>query len=282
MEPTVGVLHPGEMGAALATQLVSMGRRVVWCSDGRSPATRARAEAAGLEECARLADLLETAQIVLSVCPPQGAEDLARGVVGSGFKGTYADLNAISPERAIRVARLVTGAGGRAVDGGIIGAPPARPGMTRLYLSGPDAERVAELFAGSFVEAHVLPGAAGSASALKMAFASLSKGGAALGAIARGIAVEHGVEAALLAEWARGPVLSQPGTDAAVTRTAAVAWRWLAEMGEIAATAEAAGLPGGMHHGAADVLERWEKCKDRTDIPVDRLIDALHRPEGSH
>jgi 3-hydroxyisobutyrate dehydrogenase-like beta-hydroxyacid dehydrogenase len=269
------------MGAALATQLVGLGRRVLWCSDGRSPATRARAEAAGLEECARLADLLATAQIILSVCPPQGAEDVARTVVGSGFKGTYADLNAISPERATRVAALVADAGAVAVDGGVIGGPPTKAGMTRLYLSGPYADQVAEVFAGGFLETHVLPGEAGQASALKMAFASLSKGGAALGAISRGIAVEHGVEAALLAEWARGPVLSQPGTDAAVTRTAAVAWRWLAEMGEIAATAEAAGLPGGMHRGAADLLQRWEKCKDRTDIPVDRLIDELLGPGAS-
>jgi 3-hydroxyisobutyrate dehydrogenase-like beta-hydroxyacid dehydrogenase len=267
------------MGAALATQMVGLGRRVLWCSDGRSPATRARAEAAGLEECARLADLVATAQIILSVCPPHGAEDLARAVMGSGFKGIYADLNAISPERARRVATMAIEGGATAVDGGIIGGPPKRPAMTRLYLSGQDAEQVADLVAGSFVEAHLLPGGTGQASALKMAFASLSKGSAALGAISRSIAVEHGVEAALLAEWAQGPVLSQPGTDAAVTNTAAVAWRWLGEMREIAATVEAAGLPGEMHRGAADLFKRWEKRKDRTDVPVDQLIEDLLKPD---
>jgi 3-hydroxyisobutyrate dehydrogenase-like beta-hydroxyacid dehydrogenase len=116
----VGLLHPGEMGAALGSSLRDRGETVLWASAGRSPATAERAESAGLEDAGELAGLCRSCEILLSVCPPHAALDVARAA--AGFTGLYVDANAISPETA----RTIGGIHARFVDGGIVGAPPRR------------------------------------------------------------------------------------------------------------------------------------------------------------
>jgi 3-hydroxyisobutyrate dehydrogenase-like beta-hydroxyacid dehydrogenase len=194
------------MGAAIGACLVARGLRVVWASAGRGAATRSRAKAASIEDLGTLERALGAADIVLSVCPPHGALVLAREVAGLGFRGIYVDANAISPESARKVGRVVGKAGAGFVDGGIIGPPPAQSGRTRMYLSGARAEEVAALFAGSDLHAIPLQGPPGSASALKACYAGWTKGATALLAAIRTLAEVEGVDAALLAEWK----ISQP------------------------------------------------------------------------
>ncbi len=129
---TIALLHPGEMGAALGACLVSRGFRVLWVSQGRSAATRKRAEAAGLEECETLDRALAAADVVFSVCPPHGALDLARAVAEKNFGGVYVDANAIAPASAREIGRAIEAAGASFVDGGIIGPPPNAPGRTPM------------------------------------------------------------------------------------------------------------------------------------------------------
>ena len=148
---------------------------------------------------------------------------------------------------------MVEGAGGRFVDGGIVGPPPEREGTTRLFLSGPEAETVAAAFAGSVVEAVVLGPEPGRASALKMAYAAWTKGTAAMLLAIRATARANGVEDALLAEWARSQPDAPGRSEDAAGAAAAKGWRWIAEMEEIAATFAAAGQPDGFHRAAADV-----------------------------
>jgi 3-hydroxyisobutyrate dehydrogenase-like beta-hydroxyacid dehydrogenase len=250
----IGLLHPGEMGAAVGRCLVSMGHPVLWASEGRSAQTAARAAAAGLTDAGTIAGVVAGAGVILSICPPHAALDTAWAV--HGFGGLYVDANAISPGTAREAAQMITESGGRYVDGGIIGAPPADPGSTRLYLSGADAAEVAALFAGAPLDARVVAGAATAASAVKMAYAGWTKGTAALLLAVRALAREQGVEDTLLAEWA----LSQPElaqrSEGAARSAAAKGWRWVAEMEEIAATMSAAGLPDGFHQAAAEVFRR--------------------------
>ncbi len=246
---TIGVLHPGEMGAAVAAVLRGLGRRVVWASEGRSAETRGRAEAAGLENVGTPAEVALSA-VVFSICPPHAALEIARSL--GPFEGLYVDANAVSPATAQRVGEVVRAAGGRFVDGGIVGSPPRKAGSTRLYLSGPEAGAAAELFAGSVLDARVVP----NASAVKMAYAAWTKGTAAMLLAIRELARREGVEEALLEEWA----LSQPelpDRHARAERSAqAKGWRWVGEMEEIAASFEADGLPGGFHSAAAAVYRR--------------------------
>jgi len=146
------LLHPGEMGAAVGAGLVARGLRVLWVSEGRTAATRARAEAASLEEIEVLDRALAAADVVLSICPPHGALALASEIAGKGFRGTYVDANAIAPATARRIGRLIETAGAQFVDGGIIGPPPVSNGRTRLYLCGRASREVAALLASARLE----------------------------------------------------------------------------------------------------------------------------------
>ena len=247
----VGLLHPGAMGAAVGAALRERGRHVVWASDGRSPETRERAAAAGLEDVGTAAEVARS-DVILSICPPHAARDVARSA--TGFRGVYVDANAVSPATAREVAALVEAGGARFVDGGIIGGPPREPGTTRLYLSGAGAVEVAELFAGSVLEARPFSSEVGDASALKMAYAAWSKGTAALVLAIREVARAEGVEDALLEEWALSEAGLEERWERALASSRAKGWRWVGEMEEIAATFGAAGLPSGFHEAAADVF----------------------------
>jgi 3-hydroxyisobutyrate dehydrogenase-like beta-hydroxyacid dehydrogenase len=245
----IGVLHPGAMGAAVAACLAGAGHEVLWASEGRSPETAARA--AGLRDAGSIAALASECELLLSICPPHAAVDVARSVAGSG--GVYVDANAISPQSAREIAGII---GPGYVDGGIIGPPPVRAGTTRLYLSGARAGEVAAAFAGTPLEARVIDGAV-SASALKMAYAAWTKGSAALLLAIQATAAELGVEGLLRDEWD----LSQPDAagrlETARAAADAQAWRWVAELREIAATFAAAGQPDGFHRAAAELYEAW-------------------------
>jgi 3-hydroxyisobutyrate dehydrogenase-like beta-hydroxyacid dehydrogenase len=252
---TVGLLHPGAMGAAVGRVLTQAGRTVLWASEGRSAESAARARQAGLEDAGSVAELAARSDLVLSICPPHGALDTARTV--GALDGIYVDANAVSPATAAQVGAVVQEAGARYVDGGIIGPPPEGPRPTaRLYLSGAEAPAVAALFAGTGFETPVLDGAPTAASALKMAYAGWTKGTAALLLTMREAARAHGVEEALVREWEHSQP-SLPDRSAQAARAAdEKGWRWVAEMREIAATLAAADLPAGFHEAAAEVFER--------------------------
>jgi 3-hydroxyisobutyrate dehydrogenase-like beta-hydroxyacid dehydrogenase len=264
----VGLLHPGEMGAAVGRCLTESGHTVLWASDGRSPATEARATAAGLTDARTIAAVAGQAGIILSVCPPHAAADTAWAV--HGFRGLYVDANAISPGTAREVAQMITDTGGRYVDGGIIGLPPAAPGSTRLYLSGPDAPTIQALFAGTDLEARIAGKALTSASAVKMAYGAWTKGTAALILAVRELAREEGVEDTLLAEWALSQPKLEERSQGSARSAEAKGWRWVAEMEEIAATMAAAGLPDGFHLAAAEIFRRYPRSHSADGTPIER------------
>ena len=232
----VGLLHPGEMGAAVGLVLQSNGHEVLWASEGRSGATRSRAKS--FRDCGPVAALAGEAELILSICPPHAALDLAREL--EGFGGVYVDANAISPARAGEIAALHP----RYVDGGIVGGPPLEPGTT-LYLSGPAAAAVSELFAGSVLAADVVA----NASALKMAYAAWSKGTTALLLAIQEVARHFDVEE----DWRLAAPEVVKGLPRAERAAATKGWRWVGEMEEIADTFAAAGEPDGFHRAAAEV-----------------------------
>ena len=263
-DATAGLLHPGEMGAAVGQCLAGAGHQVLWVPEGRSPASAARAQEAGLTAAdGGLAGLVRRADVIVSVCPPHAALGIARQV--AGFRGIYVDANAVSPATAREVAGVVEAGGASYVDGGIIGTPPVAPGFIRLYLSGGRAAEVQRLFGGGPVDARVIDGAPWAASAVKMAYASWTTGSAAWLLAARALARAEGVEDVLLAEWG----ISQPGLGERSARSAGAAaskgWRWVAVMVEIAAAMAAAGLPGGFHQAAAEIYRGFQQGPRRSD-----------------
>ncbi|MBM3140604.1 MAG: NAD(P)-dependent oxidoreductase [Chloroflexi bacterium] len=279
---TIGLLHPGEMGTAVGAAARTAGARVIWCSDSRSAATLRRAGEDGLEDVHWLNGLVNQSAIVLSVCPPHAALEVAEDVAGLGFRGIYVDANAIAPETARQVAATVERSGATFVDGGIVGGPPRRAGTTRLYLSGEMAPKVARFFAGSPLETVTIDGGAGAASALKMVYAAWTKGTTALLSAIHAVALHEGVHEALIREWSGSQPELLARSDRGMASAAAKAWRWVGEMEEIARAFEAAGLPGGFHEAAAEVYRRLEPFKDDADAPggAELARHLLHESGG--
>jgi 3-hydroxyisobutyrate dehydrogenase-like beta-hydroxyacid dehydrogenase len=241
----IGIVQPGSMGAEVGRVLAARGHEVGWASAGRSEATRARA--AEFTDLRTVQALRAACDVVVSVCPPHAAVEVAQAF--AGWSGVYVDANAVSPVTAARIRDLI---GDRFVDGGIVGPPPRTEGTTRLYLSGPGAPDVAALFAGSALDARIVP----DASALKMTYAAWTKGTSALLVAIRATARELGVEDDLLTEW----TLSLPGLPTRSQQADRVArergWRWAHELDEVGRTFAAAGQPDGFGAAAAEVFRR--------------------------
>jgi 3-hydroxyisobutyrate dehydrogenase-like beta-hydroxyacid dehydrogenase len=259
IETAIGLLHPGEMGAAVGATLTGAGRRVLWASAGRSPATADRADAAGLTDAGSLDALCAASDVVLSIVPPHAALPLAREIAATGFSGVYVDANAVSPATAEDVAKAVQEAGAAYVDGGIVGGPPGGKGSTRIYLSGERADQVAALCAGTALDAEVLGDDPTAASAMKMVFAAWTKGSAALLLALRETARSYGVDEALVAQWSDSLPELPARSEQARASAAAKGWRWTGEMTEIAATFAAAGQPDGFHRAAAAVFAAYPR-----------------------
>lgn len=224
----VGLLYPGEMGSAAGSAVRG---EVLWASEGRSQTTAHRA--AGFTDVGSVDELVRASDVVLSICPPAIAEEIAQQVFGLGFEGVYVEANAISPERMRRIAKL----GSRVVDGSII----AKTGIN-LYLAGNDAPLVASLFGGGEVKAIDLEAEIGAASALKMAFGGWNKIGTVFTGHAHEIGRRYEVTAWLEAEGVSSEQLP---------RIAGRAWRWAPEMEEIGDTCVELGLSDGVPRAAA-------------------------------
>jgi 3-hydroxyisobutyrate dehydrogenase-like beta-hydroxyacid dehydrogenase len=279
---TVGLLHPGEMGASIGAALRRAGVQVLWVSAGRGPATRRRAQSADLTDAGSLSALVAGSDVVLSVCPPHAAFEVADTVAVSGFAGLYVDANAVAPATAGAIGAVVERVGGRFVDGDLIGGPVRPGGGTRLYLSGPAAEEVAVLFAATDLEAVNLGEDVTAASALKVCYAAWTKGTSALLLAIRAAAAAHGVDEALLSEWER----TQPGLAArsqAAAGTARKAWRFAGEMDQIASCFAEAGLPDGFARAAAELYRRLAPCKElASDPPLGDVLRLIRAARGSN
>ncbi|WP_327284628.1 DUF1932 domain-containing protein [Streptomyces sp. NBC_01205] len=276
---TVTLLHPGAMGAAVAAQAVAAGHEVLWVPEGRSDATHRRAKDAGATACDSLDEALERSEIVLSICPPQAAEDVATTVADHAFAGVYVDANAINPQRMRRIAEEIR-PGATVLDGAIFGPPPGGQRAARLYLAGEDdaVDTMEPLFKDTALHVRRASGSVGSASALKMAFASYQKAARTLAGVAHALADAHGVADELTAEAQAmaSNILSDPGYLPSV---AARAWRWAPEMKDIAETLRVAGLPADMAEAAVAVMSRWEGDKDRYDLELTDVLSHL-RSQG--
>jgi putative dehydrogenase len=233
--PVVAIFAQGAMGAGLARRLVAQGVRVLTCLDGRSAASRARAAEAGMQAVAF--EALAEADLFLSIAPPAEAGAIARRLApalsGLARPAVYADCNAVSPETVRQVGQIVAAAGAAFVDASIIGLPPSADQEPVIYASGPDARRL-EVLNTCGLRIKRLDGPVGAASALKMSYAGITKGFAAIMSMMTLAAARSGAAEALRAELGD----SQPGflktfgrqTDGMFPK----AYRWVAEMQEIA------------------------------------------------
>lgn len=272
----IGILHPGEMGISIAASAINNGHQVYWLSQNRSDKTRTRAEKFNLLEIDSLFQLCRTCEIIISICPPHAAEDVARSVSENGFQGFYLDANAISPQRAVKIEQILEVNQIHFVDGGIIGGPAWKPKETWLYLSGERANDIASCFSNGPLETKFIGTEIGKASALKMCYAAYSKGTTALLSAILAAAEALGVRDELYQQWSMDEEGFPKQVDQRAARVTAKAWRFEGEMKEIAATFRETGLPDGFHLAAADIYHRMADFKDEAETPpLKDVLEAL-------
>ncbi len=280
MQPVVAVIAPGMMGSAVGARLVENGIEVRTLLAGRSEATLVRAKAAGMVDASD--QQIVASDIILSILPPGDAlglaERLAPALRAATKKPIYVDCNALDPATVVRIGRVVQETGATFVDGGIIGGPP-KPGYSpKIYLSGEAAPRVAELTKFG-LQMPIQPGPIGAASAMKMSYAGITKGFTALGAAMMLAASRAGTAEDLKAELSS----SQPALFGWLTRQVpgmySKAYRWVAEMEEIAQFVGEDPAARSFYEGAARLYERLAADFDgeRKEIAA---LEAFCKPKG--
>ena len=272
----IGILHPGEMGISIAASVINNGHQVYWLSENRSDRTRTRAQQHRLIELDSLSQFCQICEIILSVCPPHAAEQVAQTVTDAGFKGLYLDANAISPQRAIRIGKMMQANDIQFVDGGIIGGPAWDRGETWLYPSGEHAYSVASCFSNGPLETKIIGKEIGKASALKMCYAAYTKGTTALLSAILAAAEALNVRNELYQQWDMDEQDFSEQVNRRVERVTAKAWRFEGEMKEIASTLSTAGVPDGFHVAAAEVYSRMANFKNAGGAPnLDEVLRAV-------
>ena len=256
----VAVIGTGEMGSAVAAALMRGGCAVTTVAGGRSAASRARVEALGIPTVESMAELAACAGLVLSIVPPAqaaAAADAYAGALRAAPRGAvYVDCNAVAPATVRQVEAVVRAAGAGFVDAGIIGGPP-RAGESGpiVFVSGPHIEPAIALREAG-LDVRAAGAAVGDASALKMSYAGVTKGLTAICALMQQHARAHGLGAQLDA------VLQETRPDLwhflerAVPGMVPKAYRWVAEMREIAAYTAPDEAGTRLYEGAARFYER--------------------------
>jgi 3-hydroxyisobutyrate dehydrogenase-like beta-hydroxyacid dehydrogenase len=259
MTPVVAVIAPGAMGAAVGKKLVDNGATVLTSLEGRSNETRARAKAAGMT--AAKDDEIARSDFILSILPPGDALELAQRFVpvltASNAKPVYVDCNAINPKTVDRVAAAIAPTDCPFVDAGIIGQPP-KPGDAgpRIYASGLAAARFARL-RDYGLDIRVLDGEMSAASALKMSYAGITKGTQAIGAAMMLAAMRTGTADSLMAELQGSQKEMLAWLKRQLSMMPPKAYRWVAEMEEIAGFVGDDPAARDLYEGAAEFYARF-------------------------
>jgi 3-hydroxyisobutyrate dehydrogenase-like beta-hydroxyacid dehydrogenase len=258
---TVAIVGAGEMGAAIGRRLRETGVRVVTSLAGRSAESVARVRDAGLEVVNDDDSLVRDASFVLSIVPPGVAVEVAerlRGPISRDEPPVYVECNAISPATCRGICDLFGAT--NFIDAGIIGGPPVAGTRDpakgpRFYASGRDAYLLTRL-ADFGLDVAVLDGPVGAASGLKLSYAGLTKGFTALCATMFGAAEREGLADALRTELARSQPSFLVRMERALPDMRPKAYRWVAEMQQIA---EFVGSPNDgatIYEGAALLYQR--------------------------
>jgi 3-hydroxyisobutyrate dehydrogenase-like beta-hydroxyacid dehydrogenase len=277
MNLVIAVIAPGAMGAAVGKRLAGHGVKVLTSLAGRSASTIARAGEAGMIGASD--EEIAAADFMLSILPPGDALSLAARFApvlqASNAKPIYVDCNAINPATLDRVAAAIAPSGCSFVDAGIIGAPPRdNDAGPRFYASGEAAPRLATLRECG-LDVRVLEGPPGAASALKMSYAGITKGTQAIGAAMMLAATRAGSAEALVKELAFSQKEMLALFKQQLPMMPAKAYRWIAEMQEIAGFVAADPAAHDLYEGAAHFYERIAEdfSADKKDVAA--LMDFL-------
>lgn len=279
--PAIAIVGAGEMGSAIGACLVDAGFIVTTSLQGRSQRTAERARKAGMVDAGSLETLLSGTDLLLSILPPSAALEFATmacPLLGASDRDPLlVDCNAVSPTTLTSIRALADLSGVRFQDVGIIGAAPQPDrAPVRFFTSGPFTGAV-ESLATELIDVRPVGDEAGRASAVKMVYASLTKGTHALRAAAMMAAVSLGVQEEICEEWAYSLPDAYRSMQKRMPRMPLVAGRWAGEMREIADTYRSLGLTPAFHEGAGWIYELLAKLdQDGTPaLSVEELAAAF-------
>lgn len=253
---TVGILSPGDMGHTVGRVLGEHGLRVIACTQGRSRRTLALAKSANITAVPTYRQLAIEADLILSILVPAqakaAAESIAQALGETNSELVYADCNAIAPQTVRQIDEIITAARGTFVDASIIGPPPKNEGATRFYTSGGDL-RIFQELSRFGLDIRPLGAQVGLASAIKMCYASMTKGLTALCTELLTAAEILGVSEALGEEFKLSQSALYERMERSLPLMPPKSKRWIGEMEEISATFEHVGLTPKILAGAADM-----------------------------
>ena len=263
--PNIGILMPGDMGHGCGKVLLDNNFKVFTCLSKRSERTKMLSQKSGITDTDNIKNLLNEVDIILSILPPEFAITQAKFVNDAIIKSniskviTYVDCNAISPKTSIKIGRLLSPKNFNFVDGGIIGLNPIiENGKTRLYVSGKHADKL-KVLDGKGIVVKNIGHEIGKASAMKMVYASATKGTFALHAAV----ITASRKLNLFEEYVDELKYSKPNIleamEKMVPKIPLDADRWKAEMREIANTYKEINITPKFHQGAEDIMELANK-----------------------
>ena len=281
---TIGILMPGDMGHGCGKAFINHNFKVISCLNDRSIRTKKLAVSSGIEDVKTIDNVVKSADIILSILPPEKAlaqSKIVNDVILKLKKHiTYVDCNAISPKTADKINETISSEFCNFIDAGIIGLNPIiEKGQTRIFVSGPNTNPI-KILDGHGVIIKDLGKQIGQASAMKMIYASATKGTFALHAAVLTAAHKLGLSSEYFEELQYSKPDMLAAMERMVPRIPLDAARWKGEMLEIADTFSEIGVTPKFHLGSAEIMTLADKTpiakETRETVNINRtLIEAL-------
>jgi len=253
---TVAILSPGDMGHAVGRLLREHELRVLTCLAGRSLRTKSLSDQAGITDIPTMEELVEQSDLILSItvseAAPKLCQQVADAIATTRTSLLFAECNAISPQLSRQMEGIIRSTGSRYVDASIIGGPPRNGSSPRFYVSGPHAQEMEEL-RGFGLDVRIIGPETGQASGIKMCYAAMTKGSAALFTELLMAAEMLGLSKELLAEFQSSQPAVHQRMEGWLPGLPAKSNRWISEMQEIEATFDGLGLTPLIFQGVADM-----------------------------
>jgi 3-hydroxyisobutyrate dehydrogenase-like beta-hydroxyacid dehydrogenase len=253
---SVAILSPGDMGHAIGQLLRENELKVFTCLTGRSVRTCELSEKAGIIDVPNMNDLVEQSDVVMSVtvseAVPGLCHEIADAVKATGTDLLFAECNAIAPSLSAEMQKVLNEGGARYVDASIIGPPPRNGSSPRLYVSGDNATEMVQL-RDFGLDVRNLGDQLGRASGIKMCYAAMTKGTAALHTELLIAAEKMGLSEELMVEFTNGHQSVVDRMESWIPSMPAKSRRWVSEMEEIEATFRDLGLTPNIFKGVADM-----------------------------
>ena len=272
---TIAIYSPGDMGSGVGRVLGESGYQMITSLAGRSSRTQELAKSANIRDVGSVDNMVVEADLILCIMVPSQAAGAAE-LVGASIRSTgvstyYAECNAISPNSTRAIGEIISNAGGKFIDGGIIGGSPNRASAPRFYVSGRHASVMTELD-GKGIDVRDMGGEIGHGSGIKMCYAALTKGTSTLQIALLSAAEAMGLSDQLRAEFESSQPAALKQMDTGISRLPPNAHRWIGEMEEISATFEQVGVSPFFHQGAAEIYRLLSKTPFASETPetVDR------------